>query len=67
MAMPSRLPMNTSLWPSDSSTAITASSSSTPMAMMPPARGLLKADSSVFLTVPLRVPITMNSGIVEAR
>ena len=31
-----------------------ASPSSTPIAMMPPARGLLNADSSVFLTVPLR-------------
>ena len=37
-----------------------ASPSSMPMAMMPPARGLLKAASSVFLTVPLRVHITMK-------
>ena len=30
------------------------------MAMMPPARGLLNALSSVFLTTPRRVPMTMN-------
>ena len=59
------VPMKISLWPSDSCTAITASPSSMPIAMMPPARGLLKADSSVFLIVPLRVPITTKSGFVE--
>ena len=53
--MPSRVPMKISLLPSVSCTAISASSSSMPMAMMPPARGLLNAVSSVFLTVPLRV------------
>ena len=52
--------MKTSLLPSDSCTSITASSSSMPIAMMPPARGLANADSSVFLMVPLRVPITMK-------
>ena len=30
------------------------------IAMMPPARGLLKADSAVFFTTPRRVPIMMN-------
>ena len=39
-----------------------------PMAMMPPARGLLNAASSVFFTVPLRVHITMNrSGVSSSR
>ena len=46
--------------PSVTCTAITASPSSTPIAMMPPARGLLNADSAVFFTTPLRVPITTN-------
>ena len=50
--------MKISLWPSDSCTSITASPSSMPMAMMPPARGFENAESSVFLIVPLRVPIT---------
>ena len=57
--------MKISLWPSDSCTSITASPSSMPMAMMPPARGLAKADSSVFLIVPLRVPMTMKRVVVE--
>ena len=39
---------------------MTASPSSTPIAMMPPARGLLKAVNSVFFTTPGRVPMTMN-------
>src|SRR5687767_467524 len=30
------------------------------MAMMPPARGLLNADNSVFLTTPRLLPMTMN-------
>ena len=60
IAMPSRVPMKTCSLPSDSSTAITASPSSMPIAMMPPARGLVNAVRSVFLIVPLRVPITMN-------
>src|SRR6267142_2270938 len=46
--------------PSETLAAITASPSSTPIAMMPPARGLLNALSSVFLTTPFRDPITMN-------
>ena len=58
--MPSRVPMKISPLPSVTCTAITESPSSTPMAMMPPARGLLNADSAVFLTTPRRVPITMN-------
>ena len=41
--MPSRVPMNTCSLPSVISTAITESPSSTPIAMMPPARGLLNA------------------------
>ncbi len=63
--MPLRVPMKISLVPSVSCTAITASPSSMPIAMMPPARGLLNADSSVFLIVPLRVPITMKLVVVE--
>ncbi len=60
MAIPYRVAMKTSPLPSVIWTAITASSCSTPIAMMPPARGLLNAESSVFFTTPLRVPITMN-------
>ena len=60
MAIPLRVPMKISPVPSVTRTAITASPSSTPMAMMPPALGLLKADSAVFLTTPPRVPITTN-------
>src|SRR5438445_263498 len=48
--MPWRVPMNTSPLPSVTSTAMTESPSSTPIAMMPPARGLLNPDSAVFLT-----------------
>ena len=44
--------------PSESSTAMTASPSSIPIAMIPLGRGLLKDDMSVFLTVPFRVPMT---------
>ena len=58
--MPSRVPMKTCSLPSDSSTAMTESPSSTPIAMMPPARGLLNAVRSVFLITPLRVPMTTN-------
>ena len=58
--MPLRVPRKTCEVPSDSSTAMTASPSSTPIAMMPPARGLLNAVRSVFLTTPLRVPIMTN-------
>jgi hypothetical protein len=39
---------------------MTASPSSTPIAMIPPARGLLNADIAVFLTAPRRVPMTTN-------
>ena len=60
IAMPSQVPMKTCSLPSESSTAITESPSSMPIAMMPLGRGLLNADRSVFLTVPFRVPITMN-------
>ena len=60
MAMPLRVPMKISLLPSETWTAMTASPSSTSMAMMPPARGLLNADSSVFFTSPRWVPMTMN-------
>ena len=60
IAMPSRVPMKISPVPSVSCTAITASPSSTPIAMMPPARGLLNAVSAVFLMTPFRVPITTN-------
>ena len=42
--MPSRVPRKICSLPSDSSTAMTASPSSTPIAMMPPARGLLNGD-----------------------
>ena len=56
--MPSRVPMKISLAPSEICTAITSSPASTPMAMMPPARGLANAESSVFLIVPCRVPMT---------
>ena len=41
-------------------TAMTASPSSMPIAMMPPTLGLLKADSAVFLTTPRLDPMTMN-------
>ena len=41
--------------PQVSTVSIRASSSSTPRAMMPAVRGLEKALSSVFLTMPLRV------------
>ena len=47
--MPSRVPMKICSLPSVISTAITASPSSTPIAMMPPARGLRNAVRSVFL------------------
>ena len=47
--MPSRVPMKICSLPSDSSTAMTESPSSMPIAMMPPARGLLNSDRSVFL------------------
>ena len=60
MAMPSRVPMKISPLPSLTCTAITASPSSTPMAMMPAARGFRNAVRSVFLTTPRRVPITTN-------
>ena len=60
IAMPFLVPRNTCEPPSDSSTAMTESPSSTPIAMMPPARGLLNAERSVFLTTPLRVPIITN-------
>ncbi|MNC85926.1 hypothetical protein D3C83_15480 [compost metagenome] len=39
---------------------MTASPSSTSIAMMPPARGLLNAASSVFLISPRLVPMTTN-------
>ena len=58
IAIPSRVPVKISPLPSEICTAITESPSSTPMAMMPPARGLLNAANSVFLTTPWRVPIT---------
>ena len=58
--MPLRVPMKISPVPSVTCTAITASPSSTPIAMMPPARGLLNADSAVFFTTPRRVPMTTN-------
>ena len=58
--MPLRVPMKISPVPSVTWTAMTASPSSTPIAMMPPARGLLNADSAVFLTTPWRVPMTTN-------
>jgi hypothetical protein len=58
--MPLRVPMKISLLPSETWTAMTESPSSTSMAMMPPARGLLNAESSVFFTSPSFVPMTMN-------
>ena len=58
--MPLRVPMKISLLPFEICTAMTESPSSTPIAMMPPARGLLNALSSVFLITPRRVPMTMN-------
>ena len=45
---------------------MTASPSSTPIAMMPPARGYRKADNWVFLTIPPMVPITMNLSASNA-
>jgi hypothetical protein len=44
--------MKISALPSDTWTAMTTSPSSTPIAMIPPARGLLNADNSVFFTTP---------------
>ncbi len=58
--MPFRVPMKICSVPSESSTAMTASPSSTPIAMMPSARGFLNEVRSVFLMTPLRVPITTN-------
>jgi hypothetical protein len=52
--MPLRVPMKISLLPSDTCTAITESPSSTSIAMMPPARGLLKAESSGLLDLAAR-------------
>ena len=47
--MPFRVPRNISPVPSVTCTAITESPSSTPIAMMPPARGLLNPDKRRFL------------------
>ena len=51
------VPMKISPLPSVTCTAITASPSSMPIAMIPPARGLLNADIAVLLTTPRRDPI----------
>ena len=57
MAIPARVPMKISPCPSVSSAPTTASSGSTPMAMMPPDRTCRKALRSTRLTTPRRVPM----------
>ena len=58
--MPFFVPMTRSCVPSVSATAISRSSSSIEIAMMPAERGLENAVRSVFLIVPARVPMTMK-------
>ena len=55
IAIPSRVASRISSWPEVSTASMTRSPSSTPRAMIPEGRGFEKAESSVFLTIPLRV------------
>lgn len=67
MAMPSRVPSRISLCPEVSTASISASSASTDSAMMPPARGLPKAASSVFFTIPLLVASSTYPPAAKSR
>src|SRR6476659_6590036 len=60
MVMPCFVPRSISRWPSVTCTPMSLSPSSSPSAIMPPCRGLLYAESSVFLMRPFLVAMTTN-------
>ena len=65
--LPFRVPRKMSWFPRVSWTSISSSPSSMEIAMIPPARGLEKAESSVFLIVPFLVTMTTDFSPVNSR